>query len=793
MKSLLVVCCLLGGVAAFGFPTDAAAGEACPNAAFRGGPSAHLPECRAYEMVSPSYQNGGEVGTLAIAADGSAMLMGGFVGFGNAQSDEGLIGGIYRMTRTGAGWAAQSITPPATQYIDSLPTFASSLDLGTTLWLARGVHEAGNVVNLYAEQPDGAFVEVGPGLPPSAPSGFSPVLEEFLSGLFVVGLSDDASHVLLSLSSSYWPGEEPLEGSALYEYIGTGNSAPIPVGVDDSGHLISRCGTRLGEDESGWISSGEAQHPVSASGKTIFFTAEPCEGGPSVPELFARIDNGEPDAHTVAISEPTKEDCAACDTETGVLAEAHFQGASTDGSKVFFTTTQPLLGGDSSQNLYEYDFDAPAGQRIVRVTGGDTTVSSPVASMTGEPVAISGDGSHVYFVANGVLTTNANSQGAKAVQEAENLYVFESGAGGEGKTAFVTDLCSGPGVSGGVTDSQCPVEFGGEHAKIVTEDADQYLWRQATRARGANVTPDGRYLVMMSYGDLTPGDTSTTQQVFEYDAQTEQLVRVSIGQNGFNDNGNITSRSGNAEIKSPQQQPAGARGFPTSYSSTLSVSADGSDVFFQSTNGLTPQAIDLHSLGESAEGFDSGERFLQQYTENIYEYHSVEGNIADGNVYLISDGEDLASGEGNVEGTGFLGTDESGQDVFFASFDKLTPEDTSEDNRVFDARVEGGFPALPASPECSGDACQGPLATSPTLLSPGSEFQAGGNPPLAASAPAVKAKPLTRAQKLTKALVACRKQPKGKRAACDKQARKKYGPVSKGKAKRATARIGGRS
>jgi hypothetical protein len=40
-----------------------------------------------------------------------------------------------------------------------------------------------------------------------------------------------------------------------------------------------------------------------------------------------------------------------------------------------------------------------------------------------------------------------------------------------------------------------------------------------------------------------------------------------------------------------------------------------------------------------------------------------------------------------------------------------------------------------------------------------------------------KAKPVTHAQKLKKALKACKKKPEGKRAACKKQARKKYGPI----------------
>jgi hypothetical protein len=47
-----------------------------------------------------------------------------------------------------------------------------------------------------------------------------------------------------------------------------------------------------------------------------------------------------------------------------------------------------------------------------------------------------------------------------------------------------------------------------------------------------------------------------------------------------------------------------------------------------------------------------------------------------------------------------------------------------------------------------------------------------------------KAKSLTRAQKLAKALKACKKKPKAKRAACEKQARKSYGPLKKASTKK---------
>ena len=57
------------------------------------------------------------------------------------------------------------------------------------------------------------------------------------------------------------------------------------------------------------------------------------------------------------------------------------------------------------------------------------------------------------------------------------------------------------------------------------------------------------------------------------------------------------------------------------------------------------------------------------------------------------------------------------------------------------------------------------------------------------SKPAVKPRALTRAQKLAAALRACRKKAKGKkRVACERQARRRYGPLKVKKAGRGARR-----
>jgi hypothetical protein len=737
--------CALAGTLAI-LPAPAVA-EECPNAAFRTGPSSHLPDCRAYELVSPAYKATGSVGesnSLYMSPGGTSDLLFATAAFDGAEGFENLafVGEAYATERTASGWSAVSEELPASGYQPFLHSglyswTGTDLDGQTNVYMARGVGQADNRVDFFERRPDRSIVDVGPGLPPTAPAGGTSEIASPVD-LAAVGVSADASRLVFDLSGDFWPGDGTEEGTSeggeyravthsLYEYLGTGNTTPLLVGVDDSGRQISQCGTVLGagdptgSSDNGLINSNH--NAMSMDGNTVFFTAA-C-GERTGNELYARIDNGEAGAHTVDISEPSKEDCGACDTEAGALTgDAHFEGASEDGSKVFFSTTQPLLGGDSSRNIYEYDFDAPAGQRIVRVSGGDATVSDPTAEVIptvyGEPGSagppeISEDGSHVYFVAHGVLTRTPNGLGESAQPGAENLYVFERDAEYPGgRTAFIAQL------------SESDVALWGAGGSV-----------RNTGGGGADVTPDGRFLVFTSDRDLTPDDTSGADQVFEYDAQSGALARVSIGQDGFNHDGNVPAGGPAAQIVSPDYEFSYRA---SAYWSSLSISADGSYVFFQSPVALTPQALN------EVNG-----------AENIYEYHA-------GRVSLISDGQD-ATGDVRLEGT-----DESGDDVFFTTSDRLVAQDTDTNLDVYDARIDGGFPSVAPS-SCVGEACQGPLSGAPVLLSPGSEFQAGGNPPLTGSTPAAAPKAKAKVKKKVKR----KRRKRSKRAAVSGHVHRKAG------------------
>jgi hypothetical protein len=127
-------------------------------------------------------------------------------------------------------------------------------------------------------------------------------------------------------------------------------------------------------------------------------------------------------------------------------------------------------------------------------------------------------------------------------------------------------------------------------------------------------------------------------------------------------------------------------------------------LFFDSSDALAPHAKDGH--------------------QNVYEYE-------EGHVYPLSD---VA---GDNEST-FLDAGANGSNVFFASSDKLLPEDTSENVEVWDARVDGGLPVTAAPLPCTtAEACRTASPPTPAVFGapPSATFSGPGN--VAPPSPAV--------------------------------------------------------
>ena len=223
----------------------------------------------------------------------------------------------------------------------------------------------------------------------------------------------------------------------------------------------------------------------------------------------------------------------------------------------------------------------------------------------------------------------------------------------------------------------------------------------------------------------------------QYDAQAHALVRVSIGEGGFNDNGNVGI--GDASIATPV---VGAATFSVPMRSDPTMSDNGAFVFFDSPIALTSRALNDVPIGPK-----------ERLAQNVYEYH-------EGHVSLISDGKDT-SPEGHLayNPVELLGSDTSGSNVFFTTFDQLVPEDTDTQRDIYDAHVcsvEKACPSpKPAPPApCEGEACHGTAPGSPVGRTPGSEsFNGPGNlSPVGPPSPRPKTAAQIRTEKLAKAL-----------------------------------------
>jgi hypothetical protein len=726
----------------------------------RMGPSAYLPDCRAYEMVTAPFTFGDlSLSQYAGVLNGSNLITESLGGYGGAEEDTGVLGSLYTIRREAAGWTTRPLGAPASQYYGpsgtgEIPLADVSNDFSHAL--IEYAPRSSSIVDtrFYTRQLDGPspevgpLREVGPAIPPATVESWKPSKGDAPIGLVhYAGGTDDLSHVTFELAPSapghtsfLWPGDGTIEDSSLYEYVGMGHTGrgadhPALVGVDNQGQQISQCGTVLGEmTESG--SSGFKQHAVSTGANgttTVYFTAKragctPGGGtpgnGPPANELYARL-NG---TRTVDISEPSREDCSECDTSAP--ADARFRGAAPDGSKAFFLSQQKLLPGAEGKSLYEYDFNGASGKRV--------TLLAPKVLGVGQ---VSDDASHVYFTSEGVLAGNEDARGEPAKAGEPNLYVLDNATH---VTTFIAALASG----------------------------DSEDWTRGS----VDATPDGRFLLLASTNDLTPDSAGTGSQLYRYDAQDGQLVRVSIGEQspsgyycpstgrtepGFNCNGNTGDK-----MDMPVSPGGEARAAPRS----VSISDDGTYVFFNSIAGLTPRALNHVIVEEPCLFEEEGICFERNriFAQNGYEWHN-------GQVYLISDGQDRHVVR-EQSATAVTGASPNGSDVFLATADQLVPQDTDTQRALYDARIGGGFPP-PARPSaCEGEACQGAISAAPPAQTPGSlAFSGPGNlaPPGPTAAP--KAKAPTRAQKLAKALRACRKRPGRRRRACEAQARRKYG------------------
>lgn len=666
-----------------------------------------LPEGRVYEQVSPEFKAGypvfGDVRFTAASLSGESVSFASIGTFGGSGQDLGV--NRYVARRSGSGWTTSSIFPSAAggqcwQGLEQMSAELTSFEFLVSPGTVSDECSSSPDQTIWVREPDGSLRQASPLL--SVPEG-----ENSES---VVGASEDLSRFVLIHSDEpehqIVPDETQL-GQQLFEV--SGSSAGLAA-LDNSGLQLTRyCNVLLGGPSTAF---GAVSQPDAAE---VFFSvpvltreAELCLGQAGHPEqLFVRLD-GE---RTLEVSKPLTEDCSQVPCPgAGVRAPAVFQGASADGSVVFFTTTAALVGEDEGEasDLYMARIGCPGGGQACAVAQKQVTsltlvsrdvVAGDAAEVEPRVLAVSPDGSHVYFVARGVLSEANNSEGQAAVRGAENLYVYDSTTGAE-STNFVTDLCSGPEASGSVRDGECPLLLNANpdvlnaSSEVLNDDPLWLATAAGEENHEAQTTARGQVLVFASYGRLIGGgseaDTDTAKDIYRYDAATGVLQRVSLGEEGFDGNGNSSSFAATIapmRFKGSVQEEheLGDR----------AVTEDGSKIVFMTREPLSSSAV-------------NGQQDVYLWSE--------------GKVHLISSGTATEPDEEPI-------ISPSGRDLFFLTQAGLTPGDSDGLRDVYDARMNGGFPAPAAGEEaCSADACQGPLSAPIPFVLGGSETQVpGGN------------------------------------------------------------------
>jgi hypothetical protein len=494
-------------------------------------------------------------------------------------------------------------------------------------------------------------------------------------------------------------------------------------------------------------------------------------------------------------------------------AHAVYQAASADGKRIFFTDVVPLTEDATTENgenaeeaaeaagsgdLYVCEVTEEPETGKLGCTLKDLTASVAAAN---EEAAVQGvigaseNGTYVYFVADGVLSPTA---GVGSCQPRSNAEIKEERAG-----ILPTTRCN------------LYVEhFNGEAwetpgfiASLSSLDRKDWfadVQRGALVNLTARVSPNGSYIAFMSKQSLTGYNNvdvnpaakgARDSEVFLYHAQGNSVLCVSCKPGGAPPQGIFDTKVAGEGLGLIVDRPElwaetwVAGNIPGWTGRSLEVAihqsrylSDSGRLFFNSADALVPAAEgDLRKETVNGEEVSVG-------VENVYEFEpGGVGNCASetGCISLISSGN-------SKQESAFLDASADGSDVFFLTSQQLVPA-VDQDNAfdIYDARVcTGGAPCLNPQPEvkkvCLEEACKSGVTSvaAPPAVPPSTQPGAGNGPPKIEVRPeSTTPKPeLTRAQKLKKALKACKKlKRKKKRVACEHKAKRKYGPVKKGK------------
>ena len=632
--------------------------QSCPNADAPG--VGKLPECRAYELVSPPDKNGGDVhidtARVRIADDGAAAAFPSLKAFADPLGTGTAVD--YVSVRSSdpdpgdSGWATHAVTPPqsplslnAALGADPLYVGDYSADLSKAVFRAwtplTDDPDVAATTNLYLREtmldPGGAGYRLITLCPLCDSTGPLPELATpFLLPAFA-GASVDFQHIAFDgripltadAPSTFQNGVYAWDDGQLH-YAGY-----IPSGSDIScGGADPACVPATNTIAGASATDSRPINVISRDGTRIFFKDT------TTGRLYVRIAN-------TRTEEITASERAAPD----LFQSATFLAASPDGNRALFSTKAALtedapLTGPGDTKLYIYDATKPPSDpgnltyvnMDAEPAGGTDIANNVVGTM-----AANDDLSYVYFIATGQLVP-----GEPLLGTLRGFYMWH-----DGHIAYI-----------------------GEMRQDETID-DSMIGNNLIVSVQSRVTPDGRHFLFstktgsglpLEYDQGSCSNNVTKpgcRELYVYSADTETLACASC-----NPTGEPATSHASTGFRVPSS-PA------HTYHFNRAISDDGGHVFFSTGDALLPEDT-------------NGRQDAYQYDVQTQELH------------LISSGTDPSDSY-------FLEASPDGRDVLFATRQRLSRWDVDTSIDVYDARVNGGFPEPPpVTAPCSGDSCKPP-------------------------------------------------------------------------------------
>lgn len=397
--------------------------EACPNQAFRMGPSANLPDCRAYELVTPPEKGGtldfdtygqGQPSYLAGEDGEHVWLYSTGTQFGS-NADPRTSSYFFARNATGWGLTSATVQPQAGIYSKSISVFNSDLtQVALQTGWATVPGEAGSPdVTFEAGPPGGPYVPVI-----SIPSRYESAW---------AAASGDFAKLILQTQDYELLGEPTgtKQGNDLYEYA---EGQLRQVNVDSEGTKLGVCGARLALGTEGAATSSSqsvaSPHAVSADGARVFFNAVPGSSCGAAAHLYMRSNGAEtldigPYAYLAANPQGSK---LLLKKPNGAGREIFLYDTETQELKLLFSTPDDQHPGGGEDQIVRSSADL------------STVYFSSAAQLT--PEAPPGGGTYRYEAATEKLRFLLPSVGTAFVSP-DGRYLYYRGA-------------APPGVPGGV-------------------------------------------------------------------------------------------------------------------------------------------------------------------------------------------------------------------------------------------------------------------------------------------------------------------------------------------------------